>query len=56
MSKPCNSCDCSTKLKSGSGGESFFICEKLDCRMSNADYVKICKHKRPKKFNRKKQK
>lgn len=55
MSKPCNSCDNAQKCKSGSKGDTFFICEKLDCRMSSADYVKDCKHKKSKKYNRKKQ-
>lgn len=56
MSKPCNSCDNAQKCKSSNKSETFFICEKLDCRMSNADYVKNCKHKESKKYNRKKQK
>lgn len=53
MCKPCNSCDSSVKVRTKSGDDIFFLCEALDCRMSNADYVKDCKHKKPKKYNRK---
>lgn len=52
MSKPCNSCENATKCNTGKG-DIFFLCELLDCRMSNTDYVKECKYKIPKKYNRK---
>lgn len=51
MSKPCNSCHYSNKIKSRSG-ETFFICEATDWRTSSADYVKYCKDYKPKKYNR----
>lgn len=57
MSKPCNSCWYSQKIKTGGPrGDTFFICEKIDCRMPNVDYVKECKDYKPKKYNRKEMK
>ena len=47
MNKPCNSCENCTKYNTGRG-ENFFLCELLDRRMPNADYVKNCRKYIPK--------